>query len=451
MRLSAVAWMVLSGGALIVLFVGSTLYVDHRTRSIDERVDDILTNATPSIEELAAARTELRHLEMGVGRYLGAHLRGKPFDRAVLEGWRRAAERHFAAYERWPSFSSERAAYARVIGRKVRLYAVVERTLDAIDADDVEGARALMFGELAEEAEALDHGMERLLSANNDFAERSAEEIRTIRRKTTVTALLLDGLASLFGGLLVIFGIRAALQYRRSVEERKRMTEERLRELDAFAVRIAHDLRGPLTSLILSAGLAQSKPARMPEAMDRIKRGVGMMNEMIEALLAFARAAAPAAAGVAVVERVIEDVVAEALSDVERAQATLRVELPPGPAAVACAPGVLASVLSNLLHNAAKFIVDAPGDRRIFVRCRAADPMVRLEVEDTGPGVAPGEEARIFQAFARAGGSRGKPGLGLGLATVKRLVEAHGGEVGVKAGPGGGACFWVDLPSAQRA
>src|SRR5262249_21011575 len=117
----------------------------------------------------------------------------------------------------------------------------------------------------------------------------------------------------------------------------------------------------------------------------------------------------------------------------------------PSDLVVACAPGVLDSILSNLVRNAIKYISGAR-ERRVCVRAfaRRRGP-VRIEVADTGPGLAPDAAARVFEPYVRASATGGA-GVGLGLATVRRLVEAHGGKVGVESSPGG-ATFWVELPS----
>ncbi len=73
---------------------------------------------------------------------------------------------------------------------------------------------------------------------------------------------------------------------------------------------------------------------------------------------------------------------------------------------------------------------------------------VELSVSDEGPGVAPEDRQRIFEPYVQAGDESHAGGLGLGLAICKRLVEAHGGTIGVRERPGGGSCFAFTLPGA---
>jgi signal transduction histidine kinase len=116
---------------------------------------------------------------------------------------------------------------------------------------------------------------------------------------------------------------------------------------------------------------------------------------------------------------------------------------------VACSEGVLTSVLSNLLNNAVRYMGDAPV-RRIELAAEQRNGRVHCEVCDSGPGVDPEKTRTLFAPQVAASRSRG-PGLGLGLATVKRLVEAHDGSAGYRARRGGGSIFWFDLPCAPAA
>jgi signal transduction histidine kinase len=106
------------------------------------------------------------------------------------------------------------------------------------------------------------------------------------------------------------------------------------------------------------------------------------------------------------------------------------------------------SLIENLVRNAIKYTADSTV-RRVTVRAQSKRASVRVEVVDTGPGLPAGAEALIFEPFARMLSAEGKPGIGLGLATVKRLATAHDGLVGVESTPGQGCLFWFELPRAK--
>jgi signal transduction histidine kinase len=139
---------------------------------------------------------------------------------------------------------------------------------------------------------------------------------------------------------------------------------------------------------------------------------------------------------------VVEELRAPAL---ERGIA-LRVEHAPEPVAVRCASGVLASLLSNLMRNAIKHMGSSTR-RQVELRIQARRDRIRFEVQDTGPGLPPDLLPHAFDPYVRGVGTP-EPGLGLGLATVRRLVEGHDGRYGVSSQPGEGALFWFELPAA---
>jgi signal transduction histidine kinase len=119
-------------------------------------------------------------------------------------------------------------------------------------------------------------------------------------------------------------------------------------------------------------------------------------------------------------------------------------------AQLACSPAALTSVLSNLLCNAVKYIGDGKRTpRRISIHVKDHDELTRIEVEDTGPGLPPGSERIIFEPFRRLTNTN-QPGIGLGLATVKKIVEAYKGRVGVVSTWGCGSTFWFEIPKAPR-
>src|SRR6185437_7279943 len=229
---------------------------------------------------------------------------------------------------------------------------------------------------------------------------------------------------------------------------------ERNAELEAFAGRVAHDLRDPLGAIALQVLAATRRHRPGPELtphFDAIERQLERTNQIIEALLEFARAgAAPTLGARANLTDVLNTVVAGIRPRLETIQVELTIE-PVPPLEVACTPGALSSVLSNLVGNAAKFVVEGSElPRRIAVRVSDETHAAHVEVEDNGPGIPLEAEERIFEPFRRLHTTR-QSGFGLGLATVKKIVEAYQGRLGVRSRPAKGSVFWFELPKALSA
>ena len=172
------------------------------------------------------------------------------------------------------------------------------------------------------------------------------------------------------------------------------------------------------------------------------------MNRLVDDLLGFARAGgkplpnATTDMGV-VVREVVDGIAAEAAA----ARVEVRAEAV-ADARVACTSGVMTSIVANLVRNAITHMGEAV-ERKVSVRVSDAGARWRLEVQDTGPGIPPGHEQRIFEPHVQLDPVGG--GIGLGLATVARLVNGHQGGLGVVSPPGCGAVFWVELPKHAAA
>jgi signal transduction histidine kinase len=123
-----------------------------------------------------------------------------------------------------------------------------------------------------------------------------------------------------------------------------------------------------------------------------------------------------------------------------------RVQLQPTePGQVHADPLRLRQVIDNLISNAVKY---SPPGSLVCVEMQRFDRGWRIAVKDQGPGLTPADRQRLFQDFARlsARPTGGEKSVGLGLAIVRRIVEAHGGQAGADSEPGQGATFWFTLP-----
>jgi two-component system OmpR family sensor kinase len=228
------------------------------------------------------------------------------------------------------------------------------------------------------------------------------------------------------------------------------VAEERLRQFVADA---SHELRTPVTSIRGFAELfrrgAGERPADLANVMRRIEQEGERMGELVEELLLLARLDQGLP-----LERDPVDmaVVVEAAVDAARAadpEHPIDVECE-SPLVVLGAESRLRQVADNLITNAR---VHTPAATPVHVRLASEDDQVVLEVSDEGPGVPAEEADRIFERFHRIDRSRARSqgGVGLGLAIVRSVVEAHGGAVDYRPRPGGGSVFRVSLPLAPGA
>jgi two-component system sensor histidine kinase SenX3 len=141
---------------------------------------------------------------------------------------------------------------------------------------------------------------------------------------------------------------------------------------------------------------------------------------------------------------VIDDAAPALHALAERAVATLRIATLPSVMVCGSAP-MLFRVVFNLVDNAIKHSGRGANVRLSLI---SANGRATLTVEDDGPGIAPAEQARIFERFYRTDPARRRGGAGLGLALVRSIVEVHAGGIDVESKPGQGTSFRVWLPLA---
>ena len=216
------------------------------------------------------------------------------------------------------------------------------------------------------------------------------------------------------------------------------------RELEAFAYSVSHDLRAPLRSI---DGFSRLLSERYQDAIDetglgylqRIRNASARMSDLIDALLKMSRVSRGELKYVEVdLSAVAREVAAELRNGEPQRQVAF--EIQPG-LVVRGDPALLRTLMDNLLGNAWKF-TRGREDARIEV---GAGPEGELFVRDNGAGFAPEYAAKLFRPFQRLHSETEYPGHGIGLATVKRIVERHGGSIRAEGAVEQGATFWFNL------
>ena len=232
---------------------------------------------------------------------------------------------------------------------------------------------------------------------------------------------------------------------RRTLQRLQEELERSRENLSWFAAQASHDLRTPLTAILANAEMAAAEPtvASDPDLswmVGAIERAAGRMDTMIEQMLAYARdGGVPVLADIA-----LGDVFERAVADLAETVRETKADVAVGRLPVVRADGdQLHKVALALLSNALRYT--APGVApRVAVDCANPPGRWRVSVADNGVGVAEDRREAMFVLFAR--GDRRAGGAGVGLATAKRVVEAHGGRIGIEDGPDGGTTVWFDLP-----
>ena len=225
----------------------------------------------------------------------------------------------------------------------------------------------------------------------------------------------------------------------------------------AFVPTVAHELRGPLSSVVAFAHLLGDPGSgelteEQRQYLDVIDRNANRLLRLIEDLLLLSRLQAgrlPLKPAPVRVPALVEAVLAERAGDSAEAGLDVGCDLLDGPE-LTCDEARIQQVLHNLLVNAREY---TPEGGRVSVTARPVDGGWQLVVTDTGVGIPAAEQDRLFSPFFRASnvagaGRTGTPGAGLGLLISRAIVELHGGGIQVASTEGVGTTVTVTLPSA---
>ncbi len=241
-------------------------------------------------------------------------------------------------------------------------------------------------------------------------------------------------------------GERQVLAVVRDITQQKQL--ERMKQ--EFVSAVSHELRTPLVGILGFAELLEEEPNLDEESREfaRLIRESGLrLKNMVDNLLDSNRLES----GRFEISRrrvdltpTLRDVAAAFRGVAQLSSITFELQIEQLPSLLAD-PDRIGQVIGNLLSNAFKF---TPKNGRIVLRAFVKENCLRIEVEDTGPGISPEEAGRLFQRYSRTRTAleRGVRGTGLGLYISKAIVDAHNGIIGVNSEVGKGACFYVELP-----
>ncbi len=258
------------------------------------------------------------------------------------------------------------------------------------------------------------------------------------------------------GGLIMWIGSNTDIDDQRRanenlenvVAERTARLQETVAELEAFSYSISHDMRAPLRAMLGFADLLKEDYGQQLDAtanryLDRISSASARMDGLIQDVLSYSQLNRLGFKLEAVdADRLVRDIV-DSYPNLQapEVEITIQDQLP----SVMAHEAALTQCVSNLLGNAAKFVV--PGTQpRVQVRAERRGDRVRLWFRDNGVGIPRHEHDRIFEIFHRV--DRVHAGTGIGLAIVKKAAEKMGGQVGVESEEGQGSSFWLDLRAA---
>ncbi|WIV96635.1 DUF4118 domain-containing protein [Kinneretia aquatilis] len=226
---------------------------------------------------------------------------------------------------------------------------------------------------------------------------------------------------------------------------------ERLR--NSLLSALSHDLRTPLAGLYGLAQTLDRTPALPPQARElsaALQQQAQRISAMVNNLLDMARLQS-GAVRLNPQWQPVEEVVGTALQALQPALAghALQLDIPAGLPLLNLDAALMERVLCNLIENALKY---TPPDSRLRISAElapASEQALLLRVADNGPGLPPGREEQLFAKFSRGERESSTPGVGLGLAICRAIVQAHGGQIHGENLPGGGACFVIRLPLGE--
>jgi two-component system phosphate regulon sensor histidine kinase PhoR len=410
------AWLAFIASSAIIAILTALLLLP-RLRRIDEltagarrlAAGDVSARVDLGDDEYAAIATALNAAAESFGRVIDSLTR----ERAQLEALLNA--------------SSDATVAVDTGGGVVYLNDAARRLFpssgDALDRPFIEAVR--------------DHDLNDLVLAAARRGERSVRVVAygQAQRWLQATAVPIEGA-----------GKWAALAVFHDLTEVRRM--EGMRR--DFISNVSHELRTPLAGIRAAAETLQEGALDDHDAahefLGHIQRETDRMTQLVEELLELSRiesGAAPMHFAQIDASALITDTVRRFARQAERAGLRLEARTPAGPLPIIGDAERLERALGNLVANALKF---TPAGGAVTLSAEATNHEIAISVSDTGIGIEPDQQSRVFERFYKADRGRGGAGIGLGLAIVKHIILAHEGTVAVESRAGRGSTFTMRLP-----
>jgi signal transduction histidine kinase len=430
--------------ALVWLVAEGAAYGLARESARD--VAELGDNALASIRLVARMGTDIERRRVLVDEHI---FEKEPEAMARIERELDEAQADYAraarAYDPLSTYPKEAEARLRLERDVASVEQPIAAALALSRASRDDEARDLVR-DLAPKFTAIERDVNDLVDINRRQAERTEASITKLQRGATRVQLVLSLIAVVATVLLGMWTSRIVARHERQLRADAEELEQKNQELDAFAGRVAHDLRGPLGTVSMAAATVAKEAPSAGAAVGILRRSVERMDALIGDLLKLSRAGTVSPGAVADVRAVAHAVEEDLRRRAKDLDAEVRVDVEP--ARVSCDEGLLREVLWNLCENALKYRRDGVAPR-VELTGRPKSGSYELRVADNGTGMSESDALHVFEPFFRGSGTRSKPGTGLGLSIVKRIVEVSGGKVSIRTREGEGTTFVVQLPLAS--
>jgi signal transduction histidine kinase len=440
--------LVLAFGAIAAVMVLAQVVAYFQWNEVQASVSLIEENALASIKLVQRMGIDVERQRVLIDRHIfeadAAAMEPVEQQLVAVQSDYEAAAR---AYDPLTTFPGEDAVWRLLRGAVADTDSEVSATL-ALSRQNQDLLAKQKMVALEPQFAAIERDVDALVEINQVGADQATAKVRALLQSLLRFWL---AAAAITSALLLVTGAWTAkviLRREQQVRRYAAQLENRNRELDAFAGRVAHDLRGPLGTVTLSASLLSKRLPKEESLAAVLGRGLQQMDNIIGDLLTLSRIDSQVHGAVAQIAGVAANVAEDLHDRLRESGGVLQMSLEP--ARVSCGEGLLRQALFNLLENAVKYRrLDVP--LHVTLAGHAAVGRYEFRVADNGAGMTSDEASQVFEPFFRGEDARTLPGTGLGLSIVKRIVEASGGTVAVTSRVGYGSTFVIGLPLAVPA